>query len=871
MASNISVVLTIDNTQYISDLKKAESATNSFATSTQAGADRAANSIRGLDNTAFGLNSTFQKLATLVSGAALIGFARTAYMMADAIVDLSNSTGVAIPYIEGLNGALITAGGGAESASRGLETFLLKVDEASQGSLKLQNAFADLGITLNDLKTLTEQQLFDTVVRRLAEMPTSAQKTALQMELLGKAFRGVTIDRSFVENLDAGAESARANEESLKAAAKTVDEFQKAVKNLQTAFLTTFGPAVKALSDFSLNADNARKIMQVLGAVIVGALGAAAMGVVANAVVNVIRLARAFQAAAVAATAMQAATGIGIAKLAAGAVAAGIAYKALGDSIDAAVASAESIPGVNTGASGAAPGQTPAVAGNQQEAASVREVVDATARKREQIQALAQDYQRASNRLVENIEQETRLIGASRLFVDQSKAQSDSVRRMEDEIKKLVEAKRNLTDEEKRAGLEAKYDEQIAKIREISAVEQDRLRIAIEARNVTDVTDKVRQYGLNRELELSKQVRDIQNEVASMFLPELERRYRAVTQAADESARAQVANLAQQQNMSVSEFTRTYPEQVAAVYRAAAAGVRELNEAERARFAAQGEQRQLNFELQNRIKYEQDLQRILDDQAKLGLSEIEKKYYDIGAAARDSAQARIRAEEQARFGAQAGTAPEFTLAGTDPAMVARITQEANRGADELRRQTEALYESSRRFETGWNRAFREYADNASNAAKNAESIFTKATKGMEDAIVNFAKTGKFEWKGFVNSILEELLRQQVRQTIASVFGATGLGGGGNNSGGSFLGGLLGFANGGIIPTNAPVLVGERGPELISGAAGRFVTPNNQLGGTNVTYNIQAVDALSFRQMVARDPGFIHAVASTGGKSVPVRR
>jgi hypothetical protein len=88
-----------------------------------------------------------------------------------------------------------------------------------------------------------------------------------------------------------------------------------------------------------------------------------------------------------------------------------------------------------------------------------------------------------------------------------------------------------------------------------------------------------------------------------------------------------------------------------------------------------------------------------------------------------------------------------------------------------------------------------------------------------------------------------------------------------------VGKLQGFAGGGMIPTNAPVLVGERGPEIISGAGGRTVTPNDQLGGgsTYVTYNINAVDAMSFKQMIASDPGFIYAVTQQGARTVPSTR
>jgi hypothetical protein len=38
----------------------------------------------------------------------------------------------------------------------------------------------------------------------------------------------------------------------------------------------------------------------------------------------------------------------------------------------------------------------------------------------------------------------------------------------------------------------------------------------------------------------------------------------------------------------------------------------------------------------------------------------------------------------------------------------------------------------------------------------------------------------------------------------------------------------------------------------------------------VTYSIQAVDASSFRSMLARDPEFIHNVAEQGRRQLPIR-
>ena len=266
------------------------------------------------------------------------------------------------------------------------------------------------------------------------------------------------------------------------------------------------------------------------------------------------------------------------------------------------------------------------------------------------------------------------------------------------------------------------------------------------------------------------------------------------------------------------------------------------------------------FSIKTQIDGQNRLRAIQDDIAKTGMNEIQKKYYDIARASQDSARSAIESENARRR--------SLKLAEMTAQEEEQYYQRAKITNDDLIRSTDELYQKSRQFNTGWRSAFNEYIDDATNAAKVAQDVFRKATQGMEDLIVNFAKTGKFEWKNFVASMAEELLRSQIRQLMANLFTA---GPGATTNSGNFLSSILGFANGGIIPTNGPVLVGERGPEIISGASGRVVTPNEQLGGTTVVnYNISAVDAMSFKAMIARDPGFIHAVAQQGARTVPGR-
>jgi len=197
--------------------------------------------------------------------------------------------------------------------------------------------------------------------------------------------------------------------------------------------------------------------------------------------------------------------------------------------------------------------------------------------------------------------------------------------------------------------------------------------------------------------------------------------------------------------------------------------------------------------------------------------------------------------------------------------IERLRQAARKQAEQQAEIARKAYEQQREFSTGWSRAFRDYEESATNAAETAQNIFEKTTKGMEDAIVGFAKTGKFEFKGFINSILEELLRSQIRQIIAKTFSIGGLGGGGGGGGlGSLFGGF--FATGGMIPPGRVGVVGESGPELVSGPANVSTIEPQQ-----VVYNINAVDATSFKQLVAQDPQFIHAVATQGSKGIPGRR
>ena len=489
---------------------------------------------------------------------------------------------------------------------------------------------------------------------------------------------------------------------------------------------------------------------------------------------------------------------------------------------------------------------------------------------------------------------------------------------------------------------------------------QDALNKKIAENNVIQTAQK-------QHVDSLKELRNIQRDIVRTTLPEYQKAYYDLESAANEAARGEIA--AEAARRGIKDLPTAEAQQY---YDINARGLDAMIAKTKELQAAQEEQLRKAYVLKEQNSALDKIQAVRDDIAKSGMTEIEKKYYDIDAAARQSAESELRA-----LAARQGVSRDQLDAQT----VTDYYKAATVGSEELKRATEAGYNNSRTFATGWKQALNQYTDDATNAAKQAQDIFKTTTKGMEDMIVNFAKTGKFEWKSFMSTIVEELLRSQITvlfsnilnggssggggilDSIMGMFGMGGSSGGSGAGGGSgkvmgtqsnpvytilmnggangiaqqgksntnvlgniaktiskpaqsgtslwdditggisnfftgnsgassknssygvlqsdqnsgtsifddigdFFGGL--FADGGQLGAGKWGIAGEAGPEIIKGPAN--IVSNKDLGGsTNVTYNINAVDAQSFKAMIAADPSFIYAVSMQGARSTPQRR
>jgi hypothetical protein len=135
-------------------------------------------SLKKLETQVSSLNNVFVKLkttlATISLGAAISGTLR----FADAIQDISDTTGIATQTILGFSNAVAQNGGNADQAQQSLLKFVQTIGDAIDGSNTAQKAFADVGITLKDIQTLSEEDLY----RILTEPVTNLVRQ--QIELL---------------------------------------------------------------------------------------------------------------------------------------------------------------------------------------------------------------------------------------------------------------------------------------------------------------------------------------------------------------------------------------------------------------------------------------------------------------------------------------------------------------------------------------------------------------------------------------------------------------------------------------------------------------------------------------------------------------
>lgn len=216
--------------------------------------------LLGLDSAEFqkGLAQASRQLDTFVEQArtsAALGataFAAMAYQamqLADEIVDTAKANDIAIDSVLKLRNALALSGGEAGNAGKLLSTFTANIDKAAEGSFEVQKTLKGLGVSLQDLRTMSIDDLLTKSLEGLSKMEDPLTRNAKAMELFGKAAKGVDFE-ALNQEIANGAGVTEAQAKAIEDAAAAYDSITQAGRDFNVMLVSELGPSIKATVDY---------------------------------------------------------------------------------------------------------------------------------------------------------------------------------------------------------------------------------------------------------------------------------------------------------------------------------------------------------------------------------------------------------------------------------------------------------------------------------------------------------------------------------------------------------------------------------------------------------------------------------------------
>lgn len=377
---------------------------------------------------------------------------------------------------------------------------------------------------------------------------------------------------------------------------------------------------------------------------------------------------------------------------------------------------------------------------------------------------------------------------------EQAKAQQDSITAM-GKIDALT--KSSWTNEQKRTEAVKEYQRSLDAIRKTNPNDA-RLDQATVSKNITNINDKFKDpKGPANQLDLSS-VNDTQNQLKSIVS------YYQNTQ--KELDAAQKAGLVSAESYSSQRIAIVEQEKgdVTAAYEAEIAAL----EATKGKSSTSAQQRiQLDQKIADArtsmVKAQSDADSQLEvlatnEQGRMAKQERSINSYvqalsqqqkalelagqravlGVGRGDRANALSGELNSQQDRFAQQAldlanqKSDPSRNMSDEEFAKKSQALADANKNATDQIRQNYADVETAQAdWTSGASAAWENYLDSAKNVAGQTQSLFGNAFSSMEDAVVNFALTGKLSFSDFAKSILADMARIATRQASSSLLGS----------------------------------------------------------------------------------------------------
>lgn len=806
---------------------------------------RGVNNIKKLEKEVGNLNVSFLKLKDRLATISLGAIAASTLNFARSIQQASDATGIAISTVNNFSNAVGQLGGSTDKAIGDVIDFVAGLKDAKDGSASAQAGLAKVGVTLEDLSRLSNEDVFKKTVQGLAQIEDAATRNALAVKLLGKNFKDIDV-RQVASGMGQGG---GANASAISAAAEAQKNLSKQFDNLRSALLNVAEPLNKIVSTLSLTTAEFENLIKIIataaGAYLLFTRGLTGVTSGMNTVMNSLRsgggvltwfLAQFKSIGNNAAlffknlgmVAINAGTSLGIFAKGSGTAAGALgSLAAAGANILRVLLRFAGVVGVITTVVDALSFLEKKLLGTNY----IDKFFESIAIGMEKVIGLIPGLSGLAKTMEDARKGLTSTAGAGRGGnADTLKQQQEHAEKLRQESQAVVDAHRSLKLELDK-NLVA-YQNQNTELSRTMAFQNSLIGM--------DETRASRATKLF-ELESSylQQMRSIQEKFNEM---------KAAAAVGTDEEKAAFAAYAKIYQASMAKITSEYKGQVSEV-NALINQEEVLKSKEKDRENAitaitQQMERQASLGDQIRSAYDK-LKDVEFEGAQMKRSPLEQQYASIAENARKAAREASLAFASGFEGMDLSVDQANELANG----LEQIAQKYGKIADAQR----ANLDASRTWEAGWKDAFDKYMESATNAATKAGEVFGSITNNMNSAIDNFVTTGKFKFGDFARSIIQDLIKIELKSQATSLLKSVG--------GGlmSLLGGF--FAEGGQPPINKPSVVGEKGPELFVPRTAGTIIPNGGAtamaggssgGNTYITNNINALDAKSVAQLFAEN-------------------
>ena len=136
---------------------------------------------------AIGAAMTAATGAAIATGKAFISAANDTAAYGDEVDKMSQKLGLSTDAYQSFDYVLKVAGTDMASMTTGMKTLTNKLDDAKNGSEDAQAMFAALGISMDELATMSREDLFKSTIEGFQSMEDSTERAALANDLFGKS------------------------------------------------------------------------------------------------------------------------------------------------------------------------------------------------------------------------------------------------------------------------------------------------------------------------------------------------------------------------------------------------------------------------------------------------------------------------------------------------------------------------------------------------------------------------------------------------------------------------------------------------------------------------------------------------------------